>query len=528
MAISIGDLMASLGMDTSKFDAGLAGAQEKINGVGEALTKGLTVPLAAVGAALAASAIGVGKWADDILDLRDQTGLSLQTLQEFRHVALVAGVDADTLANAAIKLTTAMSGSADESKNVVGALDKLGLAARNSAGNLIPMDDLLPQIITKLQGMDDTTTRNAIAGDIFGRSWAELAPILSMGSDEMLKAVDSAYALEGVLTDEAIEAADDFRVKWEELKESMMGMVRLVGLAVIPAMTEIFAIIQQYVVPALMSLFMWFESLSPTTKKVILIVAALAAALGPLLLAIGAVLAAIPIMAAGFAALTGPIGLAVVAIGAVVAAGALLMRNWESIKTAVKQLRDRVTEMVDRMMAGVVGTFLRGAQEVIDAVRYMKDTVVGLFLMMSDIIVGHSIVPDMVGDVLGEFDRMGHGATRSVDDLASALKGKFGAIRGMSQNLFGGGGFGTAPSDVARPLDFSAGAWAAANVRQAAPAAQWTAGGGGSARDSQQLAAMNGTLAAIESNTRNLGTKLNQYMGKSYLRELAATGSAVI
>lgn len=82
-----------------------------------------------------------------------------------------------------------------------------------------------------------------------------------------------------------------------------------------------------------------FQELSPETKKIIVIVAAVAAAIGPLILVLGTVMTLLPGITAGLAAMgsaftlmTGPIGLVVAAIGALIY---LIVRNWDKVKKAL-------------------------------------------------------------------------------------------------------------------------------------------------------------------------------------------------
>ena len=69
-----------------------------------------------------------------------------------------------------------------------------------------------------------------------------------------------------------------------------------------------------------------FTDLSPTTKKFIVVLAGIAAAVGPLLALAGTIL---PALATGFAILTGPIGLVIAGVTAIVA---IMVRYWEPIK----------------------------------------------------------------------------------------------------------------------------------------------------------------------------------------------------
>ncbi|MGJ1367401.1 tape measure protein [Sphingobacterium spiritivorum] len=72
-----------------------------------------------------------------------------------------------------------------------------------------------------------------------------------------------------------------------------------------------------------------FESLDPSIQKMILRVAGLAAAIGPLLVALGAVLQLAPYIGTAFTVMTGPIG---IAIAAVAAAVFLIIKYWDDLK----------------------------------------------------------------------------------------------------------------------------------------------------------------------------------------------------
>jgi len=89
-----------------------------------------------------------------------------------------------------------------------------------------------------------------------------------------------------------------------------------------------------------------FKELSPETQKTIIAIAAVAAAIGPLLTVIGKVItvfgtvmslvsklsALLPVLGGAFTVLTGPIGLVIAALGVLVAAGVAVYKNWDIVK----------------------------------------------------------------------------------------------------------------------------------------------------------------------------------------------------
>ncbi len=104
----------------------------------------------------------------------------------------------------------------------------------------------------------------------------------------------------------------------------------------------------------------WFGKLSPRTKKIILVVLGLLAALGPVLLIIGKIIAIIPTLIAIFkvigvviAAVASPIGLVVAAIGLLIAAVWLLINNWEKVKEFFVNL----WESIKNIFMGVIEWF---------------------------------------------------------------------------------------------------------------------------------------------------------------------------
>ena len=424
--------MVRIGADLTGLNKGLDQVTRDVQRVGKRLTKlggtltsNLTVPIVAVGAAFVAAAIHVGKFADVLLDLRDQTGLSTGTLQEFRHVALIAGVDSDTLATAAIKLTTAMSSGDEQTKDLSTALTKLGLSATDSAGKIVSMNTLLPSIIGKLQGVTDITTRNTLAADIFGRSWAELAPILSLGAGGMERARTEARSLGLVMSEEGLEGADKFRAALGTLTSSFAAIVREIGVGVIPVMESLVKVLQATVIPAVRGVVAWFTKLSPAVKITIGVIAGLAAAMGPLLVALGTVLAFLPLLKVGFlAAFTGPIGLAVLAIGTLIVAGTQLIVHWDFVKgqfiLAWAAMRDAVIQTARAILlsAALKATPFPGLQTKIlelraelerfaeDALAKTGAALVALDLKAIPVITTLGVVEGAVTTITTKVDRM--------------------------------------------------------------------------------------------------------------------------
>jgi hypothetical protein len=119
-------------------------------------------------------------------------------------------------------------------------------------------------------------------------------------------------------------AANQMRIFQEVLKELGASL----GAVILPAFTKIITTVNGWLKS--------FNNLSEGTKTTIVVVAGLAAAIGPLLVVVGALASAIPAIVAGFAAIgvtsaaaLGPISLVVAALGAIAYA---IVKNWAPIK----------------------------------------------------------------------------------------------------------------------------------------------------------------------------------------------------
>jgi hypothetical protein len=322
--------------------------------IGAALTKGLSVPLAAIGTAAFAASVRVGNFSDQILDLEQQTGLTTDAIQKYRAVTIQAGIATDTVATASQNLQRRLASGEEGSKDLTDGLAKLGITARDTAGNLKPIDTIVEQSISRLADFTDITKRNQLALKIFGRSAADLAPLLALGSDGIEQAKNRAVELGLVLSKDALEGANEFRIAFDFLKSSIGGITNEIGLAFLPVAQKLVSILQEKIVPVVRSITGFFNGLSDNTKIVISVIGALVAGIGPLLLSIGAFIKIIPFLVLGLKAIgaavvfaTGPIGLAVAGIAALTAAIVAINKGWRPFKILIEDTEKPINNFTE-------------------------------------------------------------------------------------------------------------------------------------------------------------------------------------
>lgn len=140
--------------------------------------------------------------ADHLNDLSKSTGIVTGDLAGLRLLAKQTGTDLDGLAAGILKMSVAMGKDPEKFK-------ALGVTAKDNTGafrQLADIFNLLP----------DINQRNALSQAVFGKSWKDMAPALSEGSQKIGEIIEKGRRLSGI-TAEMTAASDEFNDKWAEL-----------------------------------------------------------------------------------------------------------------------------------------------------------------------------------------------------------------------------------------------------------------------------------------------------------------------
>ena len=236
------------------------------------------------------------------------------------------------------------------------AMEELGLQVYDSEGNMRSMNDILGDLNSGMDGMTAAEKSNII-GKIFNKTDLSSvnALLANTGStwDDIQKSITDSGGAAGQMADTQL---DNLQGQIAILKSALEGLAISFGELLMPAIKQIVGWVQKFVD--------WLNSLDDGTKKTVVTIALLAAALGPVLIvggkvvsAVGTIMTVVPKIAGvintvkgAFAALNttmlaNPIVLIVAAIAALVAAFIYLWNNcdgfrqfwinlWENIKQA--------------------------------------------------------------------------------------------------------------------------------------------------------------------------------------------------
>ena len=177
---------SSLGMVGRKWE--LVG--NKMTSIGQKM-KTVSAVGAVVAAAVGTVAYKAARAADDLNTMSKQYGLSTKSLQNYQSTADLVDVSVETLAKTHVKLKRNMlTASQSASGTAAKAFDALGIKVTNSNGHLRNANVVYDEAIHKLAGMKNETERDAYAMAIFGKSAADLNPLLEGGAEVYQKFTD--------------------------------------------------------------------------------------------------------------------------------------------------------------------------------------------------------------------------------------------------------------------------------------------------------------------------------------------------
>jgi hypothetical protein len=180
---SLGGLSFEMMADLSRLKRDMDQARGMVGGAVDSIKgafSGLNGALAGLGLGL--SAAGLMGWVKSAINAADETSKLAQRM----------GVTADQVAG--LKLSFELGGSSAEGMMTAvsrlsrgmgegsKALDAMGINAKNADGTLRGTRDVLGEVADKFAGYEDGAAKSALAQELFGRTGAELLPVLNAGS----------------------------------------------------------------------------------------------------------------------------------------------------------------------------------------------------------------------------------------------------------------------------------------------------------------------------------------------------------
>ena len=229
--------------------AGMAGAMAKVKNSFDSTVKSLLGVRGAIVAAAGATALGAVikrsiDAAEEMNKMSQQTGVATEKLSALSYAAEISEVPLETLSKGLVKLAKSTEEAVSGSGKAKDSFKALGIDIQNNNGSVKTSDELLLELADKFKGLSDGTEKTALAMKFFGKSGADMIPLLNQGSAGIKEATDQAKRLGLVLSTEAGIAADEFNDQLTEFRRVGTGFARTLMVDMLPGLNEFLKVVK--------------------------------------------------------------------------------------------------------------------------------------------------------------------------------------------------------------------------------------------------------------------------------------------
>ena len=229
-AAGLGDVLDQIG---NKFGISLPGnMRESINGMVEvdagslAMVGGMTAVAAAIveaEKALISFTKESAEYARQLNVLSSATGLTTEEAQEWDYVFKSIGSSLEEAQGDLSGLQEKMNDAKDETSEAGQIFAEMGVSVKNADGTLRGVGDILPDIITALSQMDDTTRRNALSSELMSTTGEKLTAIYDK-EEGTLEELMETKRKNGIMTQEDLEdleSLNDATLNYQDAVDSL-------------------------------------------------------------------------------------------------------------------------------------------------------------------------------------------------------------------------------------------------------------------------------------------------------------------
>ena len=190
----------------------------------------------AVTGAIAGLVVKADEYVTSIQRMAEKTGQTTEEISKLAYASALTGGNLDDLGGVLTKFNRAAAESAQGNKKTEAAFKDLGVSVTDSSGRFKPAGQLLEQTIASLGRMPDSVQKTALEMDVFGRSGAQLAPMLKLLSTNAAQTDADMKAFGLTVSGPQAAAAEKLAQSYERGKMALVGFGESVLAKATPAL----------------------------------------------------------------------------------------------------------------------------------------------------------------------------------------------------------------------------------------------------------------------------------------------------
>lgn len=423
--------MAMAGWDTEAMLNGINGVMQLAAASGEDLASTSDIVTDAM-TAFGLSADQSTRFADVLAQTANRSNTSVALMGEtFKYVAPVAGAlgysieDASVaiglMANSGIKgsqagtsLKNVLTNLAKPTDQVQMYMDRLNISMTDQAGNVKPLNQLLNEMRASFAGLTEAEKAEYAAGIAGKEGMSGLLAIVNASQSDFDKLTEAINNSSGAAQNVADVMMDNLGGQLTILKSTLEGIAISFGNILLPAVKK--------VADALQNFLNWLNGLTDGQKELVVTIATVVAAIGPVLLIVGklitsvtSIIKVVNLLKPAFAALNAvmaanPVMMVVMAIGALVTALVALYNKNEEFRAFVDTAWAQIKEVISGVVNAIVNFFTVTIPGAIDAViawfQTLVDNIANFFTVVipekiNELVQWFTELPERIGYAIG-------------------------------------------------------------------------------------------------------------------------------
>lgn len=423
--------MAMAGWDTEAMLNGINGVMQLAAASGEDLASTSDIVTDAM-TAFGLSADQSTRFANVLAQTANRSNTSVALMGEtFKYVAPVAGAlgysieDASVaiglMANSGIKgsqagtsLKNVLTNLAKPTDQVQSYMDKLNISLTDSAGNVKPLNQLLNEMRNGFNGLTEAEKAEYAAGIAGKEGMSGLLAIVNASQTDFDNLTEAINNSNGAAQNVADTMMDNLGGQLTILKSTLEGIAISFGNILLPAVKK--------VVSSLQSFLTWLNGLTDGQKQLVVTIATVVAAIGPVLLIAGKLITAVTniikvvkLLKPAFAALNAvmaanPIAIVVLAVAGLIAALVALYNKNEKFRNFVNTAWTQIKEVIGGVVNALVDFFTVTIPGAIDSViawfQTLVDNVSNFFTVVipekiNELVQWFTELPERIGYAIG-------------------------------------------------------------------------------------------------------------------------------
>lgn len=329
-----------------------------------------------------------------IAPVANAMGISLEESAAAIGIMSDAGIKGS---QAGTSLRGALSRIAKPTKPMIGVMDELGLSFYDAEGNMKSLKDQVGMLQQAFKGLTPEQQQNALVTLYGQESLSGMMALIDKGPDSLGKLTNSLKDSNGAADEMARTMQDNMNSSIEQMMGAFESAAIVIQGIIAPAIRGI--------ADTIGGLVQRFIDAPEPIQKMVLVIAGLVAAIGPLLfiggsmlvwfaklkVAVGFLSTSFPALGGVFTALTGPVGIVIGIIALLVGAFVIAwntsegFRNavtsiWESIKNTISFAVQTVSNTITRIFGSVVQWWKANNEEIAAAVNAIWNGKIGQFI----------------------------------------------------------------------------------------------------------------------------------------------------